>query len=497
MAKITPKSLAQEQIEVDQAEIKKKTVSGAMSFFARTVFLNSLALITNFILGMLLTLADFGVYGVVVQIIGILTFFSDVGLASALIQSKKEPTDKDYQTIFWVQMSLAVLIVIASFVIVQTGLFSEQFGEHGRYILFALSFSFLFAALRTVPSIKLTRQLNFTKLIWPPIVEQVAFNGVLIFLVVAGYGVASYAYAIWARSLSGTAVLFLIMPYLPKLNFSWQSFKNNIKFGAKFQLNDFLARVKDQFFFLTVSQFVNIYEFGLISFSKSWSMFPYNLTVQNVLAITFPTFSRLQEHKDLLKRALEKSIFFITLAIFPILMGMIMMFWPVTQVIPRYIQWEPATLTFILFTLSIAPAAISTPMTNILNATGHLNKTLKLMIMWTVLTWAISIPLIHFRGFEGVAIGAFLVSLTSFLPIIYVKKIVDFNLFDNIWRQIVASAVMVILGLIMMQFMASGLLYFVIGGMILAMAYAITMWLVGSTKLKAEFNSLGIIKRKI
>jgi hypothetical protein len=72
-------------------------------------------------------------------------------------------------------------------------------------------------------------------------------------------------------------------------------------FGAKFQLNDFLARIKDQLYFLVLGQVLPLNQFGFIQWAKNWSMYPYNLTVQNVMAITFPTFSRLQKRKDLLK----------------------------------------------------------------------------------------------------------------------------------------------------------------------------------------------------
>ena len=67
-------------------EIKRKSVSGAVSYFARTLLLNGLGLVSSLILGGLLSVTEFAVYGVVTQIIGILTFFSDMGLASALIQ---------------------------------------------------------------------------------------------------------------------------------------------------------------------------------------------------------------------------------------------------------------------------------------------------------------------------------------------------------------------------------------------------------------------------
>ncbi len=476
--------------ELDLGAIKKKTIGGAMSFFIRTLILNGIGLVANLILGGLLTVADFGVYGVVIQIIGVLTFFSDVGLASALIQKKESPEEKDYQTIFWAQLALAGLIVTSCWIIVKAGFFANQLGNEGPAILYALAFSFVIGTFKTVPSIKLTRQLEFSKFVWPQIIEQVVFNGLLIGLVITGWGLRAYTVAIWARSLIGTIVMLYIVPFVPKWQFQWSSFKATIRYGCKFQLNDLLARIKDQLFYLFIAKSVSIQEFGLISFAKNWSMYPYNLTVQNIMAITFPTFSRLQDHQKHLARAIEKSIFFITAAIFPILTGMCIFFWPLTQVIPKYNKWENALISFIFFTLSIAPAAISSPLTNVLNAIGKINQTLGLMIFWTALTWLVTLPLLKMIGFNSIAISAFIISLTSFLPVILVKKQVAFQLWEQIWRQLTASLLMAIFGLSLMNFWAKGLTYTLAGGVLAGIVYLLSLWLLGGKKLRHELRSL-------
>ncbi|MBD3279188.1 MAG: hypothetical protein GF390_00570, partial [Candidatus Pacebacteria bacterium] len=65
-------------------QIKKKSVSGVLSFFVRTAFLQGIGLASAFILSWFFVPEDFAVYGFVMQIIGLLIFFSDVGLAASL-----------------------------------------------------------------------------------------------------------------------------------------------------------------------------------------------------------------------------------------------------------------------------------------------------------------------------------------------------------------------------------------------------------------------------
>lgn len=495
--KITPHPGKTNNRELSAAAIKRKSISGAASYFARTLFLNLLGFVSTLILGGLLEKTEFAVYGVVTQIIGILTFFSDVGLASALVQKKTEPTDRDYQTIFWTQMTLSLVIVLVCFGLVQSGVFAAQLGEHGPAILYALAFGFVLATLKVVPSIKLTRSLDFSRLIWPQILEQVVYQGLLIILVLRGIGVASYTWAIWARGLVGAGCMLLMVPFWPRLVFSRRSFVDSFKYGCKFQLNDLLARVKDQLFYLFIASSyvqknygVTTDQFGVISFAKQWSMYPYNLTVQNVMSITFPTFARLQGNPHLIRRAIEKSIYFITLVIFPLLTGMCVFFWPLTQVIPSYHKWEDALISFVFFTLAIAPAAISSPLTNVLNAIGKINETLKLMVLWTVLTWAVTIPLLPIFGFNAVAIASFLISLTSFLPVLMVKKYVDFCLWDQIWRQLTASFLMAAFGLAFMSIWTRGLTYTLVGGALTGLVYVISVFCLGRAKIIKEIRSL-------
>jgi len=50
-------------------------------------------------------------------------------------------------------------------------------------------------------------------------------------------------------------------------------------------------------------------------------------------------------------------------------------------------------------------ASITTPITNLLNAVGKIKITFYLMLMWTVLTYLIVLPLALKYGVNGAALG--------------------------------------------------------------------------------------------
>lgn len=482
------KAVAAEALDVKK--LKKRSIIGAFSYFGTTLVLNAVALVANFLLMAFLSPADFGIYGFVAQINAILIFFSDVGLASSLIQRHDEPTSQDYHTVFWTQQVLSWVIFVIALIIIATGVITNKTGSVGNWILLALAVAFPLASLKTVSSIKLARRMEFHKMVIPQIFEQLFYNGILIFCAWRGFGALSYAYAIVVRGIVGALVMFVIQPYWPRLKFAWTSFRQTIKYGLKFQANDLLARIKDNLFYLVVGWQLPSNQFGYISWSKNWSMYPYNLTVQNIMNITFPTFSRLQDRLDLLKKAIEKSLFFITLAIFPILAGMVTFIYPLTVVVPAYAKWQPALTSFVLFTLAIAWSAISSPLTNTLNATGRINQTLKLMIFWTMITWAITFPLMKWLGFNGVAWSAFLISFTSIIPVVMVKKFTHFRLWSNIWRQLLAATVMAGFALLGQRYWCQSLTWLLGGAVASGLVYGLTMILCGRRKLWGELKSL-------
>ena len=477
-----------------EAEIqayKQKSISGAISFTIRSLFLYGMGLATTLILSAYLTVEAFGIYGLVTQLVALLAYFSDIGLGPALIQKKAEPTLTEYRAAFTIQQLLSWLVVGLTFALIRfVPMISEKLGDQGLVALMVLVFSIPLGSLKTVPANILERKLDFSKLIIPNIAEQLVYNAILIYLAMSGYGVISYAYAIGARALVGVVVMYLVQSWSFGLSLNSKAARSILGMGLKFQMSTMLAPIKDNLFYLTLGWILPVKEFGYIMWSKNWSQVPYMLTVQNVISITFPAYSRIQHRQDLLKKAIEKTLFFITLAIFPLLVGMSIFIIPLTQVIERYHKWQLAVPTFIMFTLSIGWAAISTPLTNTLNALGKVGTTLKLMIMWTILTWGLTPVGIYFFGFNGVAAAALVISFSSYASIYYVRKHVEIEVWGNVWRQLLASSVMAGAGVLGLSIWSQSLLHLLLGGVTVSLVYLASLLIIGQQKLRLEVNSI-------
>src|SRR3989338_5400615 len=87
--------------EISVETVKKRSVAGVMVLTGRTFILQIIGLVAQLFLFAYLGRYEFGVFAIVSAIINFLVYFSDIGLAAALIQKKETPTSTDLRTTFF------------------------------------------------------------------------------------------------------------------------------------------------------------------------------------------------------------------------------------------------------------------------------------------------------------------------------------------------------------------------------------------------------------
>jgi O-antigen/teichoic acid export membrane protein len=418
--------------------VKKKSYKGIIALTSRTFALQLIALGATFLLTIFLSPATFGIFYVVSAIINFLTYFSDIGLAAALIQKKEELTEMDLTTTFTIQQVLVVTIVLIALIFSQMISKFYKLDNNGLVLFRVLAISFFISSLKTIPSILLERKLDFQKLVIPTILETLAFYGVAVVMAWQGMGIASFSWAVISRAVVGLIAIYIICPWKIKFGFSKPVAKRLLKFGVPFQVNSLLALVKDDLLTVFLGKVLPFTQIGYIGWAKKWAEVPLRLIMDSVVRVTFPAFSRLQHAGNTLARAIEKTLFGLSLTIFPITIGLIFFVGPLVSMIPKYGKWSPALFSFSLFAISSAVSSLSVPLTNTLNAVGRIKTTLKLMVMWTVASWILTVTMIHFFGFNGVAISLLSISATIFIVVYLVQQVSAFRFWSTIIYPLIA-----------------------------------------------------------
>lgn len=427
---------------LEYQEVKRRSISGVLALISRTFVIQIISFVATLALTIFLSPNIYGIFYLVSSVVNFLSFFSDVGLAAALIQKKETVTKKDLATTFSVQQILVlslltILFAVSPFIRTQYGI-----DQPGMYLLFAMGISLFLSSLKTIPSIMLEREIKFNKLILPQILETLAFNFVAVFFAWKGYGITAFTYAVLVRGIVGLVTMYLVYPWKPVIGIYKESLSSLLRFGLPYQANTFLAVLKDDGMTIILTKIIGTTGLGYIGWASRWAGLPLRIVMDNLTKVSFPTFARLQHDKEKLARAIEVSLKYMCLAAFPILVGMGFFALPLVNLIPRYTKWLPALIPLYIYLYNSAWASISTSLTNLLNATGHIKQTFKLMLMWTGLTW-VTMPFLALKfGYLGVSYAVAIIATSSIVTIFMARKYVHFNLINILKTPLAATFLM-------------------------------------------------------
>lgn len=419
----------------------KKSIRGVFSLISRTFFLNIISFAAFLVITSVLDASEIGIYTAVIAIQRVISFFTDFGLGAALIQKKQDLKQKDLTTTFTVQGVVSLTIFFS--VLLSIGTFAGFFklNDDAQRLLLVLVFTIFLSSFKTIPSILLERTLNFSKLVFPQIIESLAFNGILVVLTLGGYGIDSFTWAFLISSLIGIPFYYFVSPWKIRIGIDRASL-SYLRFGIQFQAKNILATVKDDLLTVILIRFLTFTEIGYIAFAQRLAFYMFRYVVDSVTKVSFSAYSRAQHDLTFLKNAVEKSLFFVGASMFPILFGLIVISPYLIKFYPNWNKWEPAIFSIIFFCLNAAISSLSGILVNVLDATGKVKITLRLMVLWTVLIWILTPIFIHVYGYNGVSIASFLVTTTIGYTIFLVKRIIKFKFIASIFKPLVSTLLM-------------------------------------------------------
>lgn len=463
------------EMEIGIAEVKARSVRGIVILTGRTFFLQIIAVVASGFMWAYLGPAELGVFFILNAVINFLNYFSDVGLAAALIQKKNHPSDTDLKTTFFVQEILVLSLI--GVVVLLTPYFTQRYSltPDGVVLLYALALSFFLSSLKSIPSILLERKLDFIKLTFPQILEQVLYYVILVYFAVNGYGIKSFTIAVIARDIIGLVSIYWLQPWMPGIAFSKATLKDLFRFGIPYQVNTLLAAFKDDGMTIILGGILGPVGVGFLGTAQKFARYPLTFFMDTVTRVTFPAFSRMQDSPHDLARSVTRSIFFICFLVFPSLVGLAIVAPYIVEVVPRYNQWKPALVALTFVSVNFMFAAGTTQLTNLLNAIGKIRITFFLMIMWTTLTW-VFIPLLAMKfGVNGAAVGYSLVGASSVVAVYIAKKYVNFSIYHSVGKPLIGSAIMATVLILLRMFLPVNSYSIVILALVGSIVYGVIM----------------------
>lgn len=444
-----------DQTTEDIKQIKQRGVLSAGSLLFQSGFSAILGFTAFFILTLKSNLYLLGIYNTVLAMMAFFNYFSSLGLAAAIIQ-KKEVDEKDLNTAFIIQTALSLFIIIVGFFLTNyLFIIYKDLPKSAVYLYWALLFSFFFLSLKTIPSVLLEKKIQIYKVVLVQLIENLVFYSVVIIMSLMNFDIFSLVVAVIARSLVGVISIYIMNPWSPKLIFSKSSAKSLLSYGVPFQGNSFLALVKDDLMIIYLGAVIGFEKLSIVTFAKKYAEFSIRLIMDNINRVAFPVYSQFQNNKALLKKSVEKILFYEALFIIPIIIGSVFIFDNLLKIMPGYyVKWQVALISFYFFSFSALFVSLYSPLISLFNAIGKVKLTLIIMAILTGLNWLLVPIMIKLFGYQGISIAFFIISFSFIFVFIKAKLTIDFSL-KNAFGAPVISAIVMTIYLLVIKFWVS------------------------------------------
>ncbi len=383
--------------------LKRRARLGVVIMVLQTVVLQFMELGGTVVLPRLLTPAEFGIFGIVVFTIGFLQFFGDAGLGGSLIQKKDTPTQRELSTVFFLQMGIAiVLLLIIFFGASEIREIWFDLPENAEWLFRTLSLSFILTVLRVNPSILMERQLLFGRLAVLDVVGTFAFFGFAMSLAYLGFGVWALVVGTLARSLATTISALIMRPWFPSLMFDLKAIKPIIRFGIPYQAKHVINLFNGAVAPFYAGSRLGSRALGFIEWAMRTANFPLKL-VLIVSRVTFPLFTRIQDDPKAFAEILGRSIQICAFGTF-FFVGLFLGLGPQIIHIIFTDKWMPALPIFYIFTAAISIGFFAPIVGTAFDAMGKPQIMAKVSFGWTILNWLVVIfatPRWGMVGFVG------------------------------------------------------------------------------------------------
>lgn len=303
-----------------ETSLKNKTINGLFWSMLQLIATQGVQFVTVVMLARLLVPEDFGIIGIITVFIAISNSIVDSGLSSALIR-EKEVTQEDYSTIFYFNLTIALVIYFILFFSAE--FISNYFGEPQIIsMLKLLGLVLILNSFTLVQRTMLTKRVDFKTQTIVGISSSTVSGIISIMLASFGYGVWSLVIQILLLNLIQSILLSLINRWRPSFVFNINSFKKYYKFGIKILISGLIDTIYKNIYFVIIGKVYSTIQVGYYTNAVKLSDVSTQAVTSSIQRVTYPVLSSLQKDEDRLKNGFKKVLKTSAFIIFPFMLGL-------------------------------------------------------------------------------------------------------------------------------------------------------------------------------
>ena len=338
--------------------------------------------VEGIILARLLAPSDYGLVAMTGIFFALSYTLADAGFSTALVR-KKDISEVDYSTVFITNTCLSFLF--CGILCLGSGLIADFYHEPSLKAIVCVNAFFLFiGSFLSVQNTRMAIYLRFK--------EQSKINVVISVLVgIMAIVMAFCGFGVWALIIpSGIAIpirailLWKVQRWLPKLDFSKDSFREFFSFGSKIMLTAIIKSVYNNLFSLIIGKKFNATDLGQYSRANGYSTLPADTVANTLGSVSYPILSKIQDDDVRLASAYRRMIRLSAYILFPIMFGMAVLARPLVIVLVTE-KWEACIpyLQVLCFAVMLNP--IHSLNYNLLQTKGRADLRLRVELVQKIL----------------------------------------------------------------------------------------------------------------
>lgn len=358
--------------------LKNKTVKGTVWSSLDAFLGQGITFLVGLVLARLLSPEEYGLIAIITIFISVFNSIVDSGFSNALIR-KQDATEVDYNTVFYTNLVISAVLSTALFF--GAPLIADFFARPQLTPLTqAMSSIVVINAFSIVQNIRLTKNIDFKTKTKVSLIASVASGIIGIAMAFSGFGVWSLVAQQISKQLLNSVFLWVFNKWLPKLIFSWKSFKEMFDFGWKLLVSGLINTIWTEIYQVVIGKFYQPQTLGQYTRAQQFSsIFSSNLT-SIIQRVSYPVLSQLQDDKERLKSGYKRIIKITMLVSFVLMLGLAAIAKPMILVLIGT-KWLPAVpfLQILCFNMMLYP--LHSINLNMLQVQGRSDLFLKLEIV--------------------------------------------------------------------------------------------------------------------
>lgn len=362
--------------------LKQQTKHGLYwSFFSQ--FANyGMQFCVGIVMARLLSPSDYGITALPAVFMSVAYLLQNGGLGDALVR-KTDLKEIDLSTSFYYSIIVGLSLYFILFF--SAGWIADFYDTPVLVPLIRITaFGFLWGPFNTAQNVILKRRLDFKT----PAKISVCTK---IFSAIVGISLAYMGYGLWALVVSGLVsglldlmLKWLVVRWIPKSGWSWDSFRYLWGYGNKIMASGLLDTLYNNITPIFIGKYYSPADLGVYNRAHGYASMPSQNVTGVIQGVTFPVLSKMQDNDEQLARNYRKMLCVTAFVIFPIMLMLSALARPlvITMITAK---WESCIILLQIICFSMMWYPVHAINLNLLQVKGRSDLFLRLEIIKKVI----------------------------------------------------------------------------------------------------------------